>query len=151
MSKSTSKSRVCTGVDCLDSAPATSPWHLRDYNPSPQVHYPPQQPAAAQSVGASLRTAPRRSSLGQPALASSLQPSPSAARHPATDSDDDDDDDDGCAMLITAPKDSISVMLVLASTSLSRGNLGALAQNFFADELESCKASATATRCVRVR
>ncbi|CAL8462990.1 g2524 [Coccomyxa elongata] len=79
------------GVDCLDSAPATSPWHLRDYNPSPQVHYPPPQPAAVQSAGASLRSAPRRSSLGQPALASSLQPSPSAARHPAADSDDDSD------------------------------------------------------------
>ncbi|BDA48012.1 probable centromere protein C at C-terminar half [Coccomyxa sp. Obi] len=79
------------GVDCLDSAPATSPWHLRDYNPSPQVHYPPQRPAAAQSAGVSLRSAAKRSSLGQPALASSLQPSPSAAHPPAADSDDDDD------------------------------------------------------------
>lgn len=86
----------CTGVDSLDGAPATSPWHLRDYNPSPMV-LSAHQPAAAQS----LQSAPKRMSLGQPVLPCSLQPSPEAAPNSTVHSDDDGDDD-GCAMHLYA-------------------------------------------------
>ncbi|KAK9907456.1 hypothetical protein WJX75_004030 [Coccomyxa subellipsoidea] len=76
------------GVDSLDGAPATSPWHLRDYNPSPMV-LSAHQPAAAQS----LQSASKRMSLGQPVLPCSLQPSPEAAPNSTVHSDDDGDDD----------------------------------------------------------
>ncbi|EIE27333.1 hypothetical protein COCSUDRAFT_55347 [Coccomyxa subellipsoidea C-169] len=74
------------GIDSLDGAPPTSPWHLRDYNPSPQVQFP--QPATP----ASLHSAPKRSSLGQSVVACSLQPSPAAEPNLGMDYDDDDDD-----------------------------------------------------------
>ena len=82
---------VCAGIDSLDGAPPTSPWHLRDYNPSPQVQFPQL------ATLASLHSAPKRSSLGQSVVACSLQPSPAA--EPNLGMDYDDDDDDGCAVL----------------------------------------------------
>jgi hypothetical protein len=73
------------GIKSLDSAPAVSPWRLQDYNPSPVIHFAAEQPAGNQARGG-------RSSFGQPALLSTLNPSPAAAAPaPAASSDDDDD------------------------------------------------------------
>ena len=101
---------VCTGVDSLDSAPATSPWHLRDYNPSPAVQ------SAQQLTAQSLQAVPKRTSLGQPVLACSLQPSPEPAPNSAAHSDDDVD---GCAMhLLACTHPCLSSLLSLCAALL---------------------------------
>jgi hypothetical protein len=72
-----------------NSAPQT-PWRLRDYEPSPAIVLP-QQLAHE-----------RRRSLGQPALASALDPSPLSSQQHAEGEGQlgtymgDDDDDNGC-------------------------------------------------------
>lgn len=74
------------GIMTKDGAPATTPWRLRDYEPSPMIQFEGSQADSLQEEGSR-----RRMSIGHPTLASLLSPSPVQAT-PAAASDDDDDD-----------------------------------------------------------